>query len=73
MNEKIKTGFSAYEEIETLAKRAFPSRDVRVISAICADDYLISVDGKDVAAGSTAEVRRRLNQALILLDRKVQP
>lgn len=58
----MKTGFSAYEEIQKLAKSAFHGQDVSVQASIFGDDYKIIVNGSTAVSGPTNPVRATLYQ-----------
>lgn len=58
----MKNGFSAYEEIQGLAFKAYKGKFVAVISEITGDNYIISVDHKEVLKGNTIDVRNALTQ-----------
>lgn len=55
-NEKIKEGFSAYEEIQGLARRAYPGIPVHVESALISNNYTVEA-GSTVVIGSSQTVR----------------
>lgn len=68
---KTKKGFSAYGEIQELARRAFgPS--VSVIAAIVGDDYTIERSGQLIVKGTSESVRDHLLKGLELLDKEVR-
>lgn len=67
-----KQGFSAYEDINKLARRAFPGNDVSVIASIMGNDYIVKVDGKEIAHGPSESVYKILSHALVLLDKEIQ-
>lgn len=66
----MKKGFSAYEEIDALARRAFGgSHRVEVAAALTGDEFVVTVDDVETLRGTSEFVRAKLEQALTLLDK----